>query len=691
MGRLPLVTAIVLIMLSSISSSLRADVRDCIHYDDIYPESGDWAYSNNDSLDTYYVTIHDDVAFFSRVAEQLEIYIVDLSDPYAPTTLSSLGGFESPREIALYGEYALLADKTQGLHLIDVSDPTNPVLHVTVDTPHWATGVAVQGDLAFVADVHSGMQIIDLSNADAPTIIGSVNTPDQARDVCVDGGYAYIANNLTGMIVVDVSNPEMPSTVYTLDAPGNGWSISKYEEFVLMSCRTGGLVVIDASDPETPYVIDVLETGYEVNAAEVAGGVIYIADIGFGIRLARLSEFGELTLIGSVLSESGANNIDTFNGYVLQTDTEVGYRIAPLHCDYYLVNEQGTGDYPDIQSAILAASPYEAVKLEDGIYTGSGNRDISFYGKAVHLSSLSGQADLCTVISEGVEGDQHRGFLFDSGESSGAVIEGITIIGGYADEGGAIKCENGSSPTIRNCALRDNYATSGGAIYSESSSPTIENCTISYNTSPIAGAAFLLYSDAFFENCILSHSIDGPAMFGYESNPLLTCTDVVWNEGGDWVGCIAEQQNQNGNFSNTPAFCDAVYGDYRLQPGSPCLPEYNDCGVLVGALGEGACAPTEVEELPGSVRVALEAFPNPFNPHLTIMFTLPDDVHGSLVVHDVSGRQVRELKEGQFTQGANEIAWKGQDDHGREVASGVYFVRLEVEEYQESKKVVLLR
>jgi len=357
----------------------------------------------------------------------------------------------------------------------------------------------------------------------------------------------------------------------------------------------------------------------------------------------------------------------------------------------YHVYSDGSGDFPTISAAIEVAEDGDIIILADGIYYGEGNRDLDFTGVVITIRSESSNPDSCIIDCQGTESEPHRGCIFQSGETSESVIEGITIMGGYADEGGAIKCENESSPTIRNCVLRDNYATSGGAIYSESSSPTIENCTISYNTSPPAGAAFLLYSDPIFDSCILSHSIDGPAVFGYESFPALSCTDVVWNEGGDWVGCIADQQNQNGNFSNTPAFCDPENGDFRLQPGSPCLPEHNDCGVLVGALDQGDCSPTGAEEVPGSARVEFEAFPNPFNPQLTIRFISPAQTEGSLIVHDVSGRLVRVLKDGQFSQGANEIVWNGKDDHGQDVASGVCFVRLVTEEHQESKKVVLIR
>ena len=357
----------------------------------------------------------------------------------------------------------------------------------------------------------------------------------------------------------------------------------------------------------------------------------------------------------------------------------------------FFVAPDGTGDYSSIQHAINAAPQYGSVVLGDGVFVGEGNRNLDFDGKSVHLVSEGGNPSACTIDCQGTESEPHRGFIFQSGEPSNAVIEGITILGGYTDEGGAIKCENGSSPTIRNCVLRDNYGASGGAIYCDSSSPAFENCTISYNTSPISGAAFLLYSDSTFENSILSHSIEGAAVFGYESNPLLSCTDVVWNEGGDWVGCISDQQNQNGNFSNTPAFCDPENGDFRLQPGSPCLPEHNDCGILVGALGEGDCAPTGAEEVPVSDRMLLSAYPNPFNPQLTITFSLPVETRGTLLVLDVLGRRVRLLRDGQFARGVDAITWDGKDDQGFDVSSGVYFVKLGAEENLITKKVVLLR
>jgi len=72
-------------------------------------------------------------------------------------------------------------------------------------------------------------------------------------------------------------------------------------------------------------------------------------------------------------------------------------------------------------------------------------------------------------------------------------------------------------------------------------------------------------------------------------------------------------------------------------------------------------------------------------------YTIPDAAGGSLIVYDVSGRQVRVLKDGHLPQGTIEIIWNGQDDQDQDVASGGYFVRLVTGQHSASKKVVLIR
>jgi hypothetical protein len=87
----------------------------------------------------------------------------------------------------------------------------------------------------------------------------------------------------------------------------------------------------------------------------------------------------------------------------------------------------------------------------------------------------------------------------------------------------------------------------------------------------------------------------------------------------------------------------------------------------------------------------LDAWPNPFNPALSITGTLPAGSEARLAVHDLAGRRVRSLaidagSDGHFTAG-----WDGRDDAGRASPSGVYVLRLGAGEKVLSRRVVLAR
>jgi hypothetical protein len=75
--------------------------------------------------------------------------------------------------------------------------------------------------------------------------------------------------------------------------------------------------------------------------------------------------------------------------------------------------------------------------------------------------------------------------------------------------------------------------------------------------------------------------------------PVLACSDIFGNGGGDWTGPIASALGIDGNFSADPYYCGA---DYTLLDVSPCQPGYHpdgaDCGVI-GARG-GACIAASV-------------------------------------------------------------------------------------------------
>jgi flagellar hook assembly protein FlgD len=83
--------------------------------------------------------------------------------------------------------------------------------------------------------------------------------------------------------------------------------------------------------------------------------------------------------------------------------------------------------------------------------------------------------------------------------------------------------------------------------------------------------------------------------------------------------------------------------------------------------------------------------PNPFNPTTTISFTLPAKTLVDLTVFDVNGAFVTTVVHGVRDEGLTEAVWKGTNERGNPVASGVYFYRLKAGKTEITKKMVLLR
>jgi len=175
----------------------------------------------------------------------------------------------------------------------------------------------------------------------------------------------------------------------------------------------------------------------------------------------------------------------------------------------YVVRPDGSGDFLTIQAALNAVTNGDIIGLSNGTFSGPGNRDLDYLGKAVIVRSQSGSPEFCTIDCGGGPGNPHRGVYFHSGETETSVLEGVTISGGYAwgnggsqaDWGGAILCVY-ASPRLFRCVFSDNQARdSGGAIWVSYGSPVISECTFSDNRAQWGGGLLLWSSNAEVTEC----------------------------------------------------------------------------------------------------------------------------------------------------------------------------------------------
>jgi hypothetical protein len=204
------------------------------------------------------------------------------------------------------------------------------------------------------------------------------------------------------------------------------------------------------------------------------------------------------------------------------------------------------GDQPTIQAAVDAAGTGDVVMLVDQVYTGDGNHDVDFHGKAITIRSGSGDPLSCIIDCQADDNDPHRGFLFQSGETTSSVLQGVTIRHGYDSVnsshnglGGGIYCT--ASPYIVDCRIDSCFAAGvwtsdgfGGAVHC-GGSPVFERCTFVENLADDEGGAVSVVGTPVFTDCIFqdNDSIWGGAV-------------TLSGSGSIFVGCLFLSNDTSG-------------------------------------------------------------------------------------------------------------------------------------------------
>ncbi len=129
-------------------------------------------------------------------------------------------------------------------------------------------------------------------------------------------------------------------------------------------------------------------------------------------------------------------------------------------------------DFPTIQGAINASMGGDAIIVAPGTY----QELINFLGKSITVRSSDGR-DVTMIDGVGLG----TVVTCASDEERETVLDGFTVLGGYASLGGGMYIFL-SSPTVVNCTFRENMAyTQGGGMFIRKGSPWIDACVFQGN------------------------------------------------------------------------------------------------------------------------------------------------------------------------------------------------------------------
>lgn len=79
-------------------------------------------------------------------------------------------------------------------------------------------------------------------------------------------------------------------------------------------------------------------------------------------------------------------------------------------------------------------------------------------------------------------------------------------------------------------------------------------------------------------------------------------------------------------------------------------------------------------------------YPNPFNPITSISYYLPNKGEVSLIVYDIQGKEIITLANEKQSAGSHSVQFDGSN-----LSSGIYFYKLRVGQFEETKKMVLIK
>ncbi len=351
--------------------------------------------------------------------------------------------------------------------------------------------------------------------------------------------------------------------------------------------------------------------------------VIDGTDLGYGSVVVCESGEGPATVLDGFTITGGTGQIDSLGTYGgglfiwISNPTIANCSFSGNHADF------GGGIANFHGSATITNCAFEANSATDGgggIYLGAGSdspaiiactfsENTALLGGGIYADGSSVTVRDCTFIGNvgSVPFSVGGGMLTNSGSPT---VTNCRFDGNSAGSGGGMYNAS-NSPVITECMFSDNTASNGsphsgygGGMSNDHSSPTVTNCTFSGNTAMTGGGMFNFFSSSpTVTDCTfaLNSATNGRAL-AFDTGGVCSCPSnlpmsncILW-DGGDEVWNNDESvitiNNSNiqggfagiGNIDTDPLFVDPDHGDYRLQPGSPCIDAGDNTAVPKGVL-----------------------------------------------------------------------------------------------------------
>ena len=395
----------------------------------------------------------------------------------------------------------------------------------------------------------------------------------------------------------------------------------------------------------------------------------------------------------------GGNGYVKFGLGVCGSDTEISYAISDVPAGTYYIyacvrivsshaNPPEVGDYMGAYDGTFGESPNEpnAVVPAFGTVTfdiilskWTGDVDVTPPATPTNFTATAGDSKVTLSWNANIEPDLHSYHLF-KGTVDGGTIAYFMSVG-----------KNTTSYT-------DNNVTNGTTYYYRIKAGDTSNNQSSFSAQ-------------------VSATPTAPIDVTPPATPTITSTSVF--QGGvklEWT------QNTEPDLANyyiyrsktsgfTPSLSKPIVTSNKIATVDKSLTQYNDItnvesntvyyykmsavdnsGNESGYSSQATATTLNILNDNSTTEFALyQNVPNPFNPITVIEFSIPNDTDVNIIIYDLMGNEVKTLINEFKPVGQYQVNWDGNDNSGQSVSGGIYFYQIQAGDYNQTKKMVLLK
>jgi len=255
------------------------------------------------------IQIVDTLAYVPGGGWQPGIEIWNVRDPLSVHKVGRYLGIGTTRDVQILDTLCYAVSQDSGLVILNIRDPLNPQKLGRCKPNGGPMRVSLLGTYAYLCEdlnVYSDYPMrnlsrfwaIDITDPTNPIQVGWYESPGSGGDVFAIDSLVYFADGGKGLRVMDVSNPTLPREITHYPTGDVCWELVKQGNYLYVAHGGDGLRVLDVSNPAQPVEVGHLEMPWRTFDIILKDSLLYAAEGDSGLVVVDIRNPAQPQIIG---------------------------------------------------------------------------------------------------------------------------------------------------------------------------------------------------------------------------------------------------------------------------------------------------------------------------------------------------------------------------------------------------------